>query len=116
MDTNCVELTYRDGAFVTIDCEEVENFYGITTGQMVTLTGWGPSGVCVAGAVWRVEKAPPGCCGTHGLEDETVYMNTSHWLFGPVGCVVVSVKLPHNLHLHIFSVNPSPDSVLRFLP
>ena len=46
----------------------------------------------------------------------TPYMNTSHWLFGPVGCVVVSVKLPHNLHLHIFSVNPSPDSVLRFLP
>ena len=46
----------------------------------------------------------------------TPYMNTSHWLFGPVGCVAVSVKLPHNLHLHIFSVNPSPDSVLRFLP
>ena len=46
----------------------------------------------------------------------TPYMNTSHWLFGPVGCVVVSVRLPHNLHLHIFSVNPSPDSVLRFLP
>ena len=32
----------------------------------------------------------------------TPYMNTSHWLFGPVGCVVVSVRLPHNLHLHIF--------------
>lgn len=37
MDTNCVELTYSDGSFMTIDCEEVENFYGITTGQMTDL-------------------------------------------------------------------------------
>lgn len=42
MDTNCVERTYRDGAFVTIDCEEVENFYGITTGQMADLNWLGP--------------------------------------------------------------------------
>ena len=41
MDTNCVELTYRDGAFVTIDCEEVENFYGITTCQMADLSWLG---------------------------------------------------------------------------
>ena len=37
VDTNCVELTYSDGSFMTIDCEEVENFYGITTVQMADL-------------------------------------------------------------------------------
>ena len=45
--------------------------------------------------------------GPERWKNRLPYMNTSHWLFGPVGCVVVSVKLPHNLHLHIFSVNLS---------
>ena len=34
MDTNAVELTYNDGSVLTIDCEEVENFYDVTNGQI----------------------------------------------------------------------------------
>ena len=37
MDTNSVELTYNDGSVLTIDCEEVENYYDITNGQMADL-------------------------------------------------------------------------------
>ena len=37
MDFNSVELTYRDGSVLTIDCEEVENFYNVTSGQMADL-------------------------------------------------------------------------------
>ena len=37
MDTNSVELTYNDGSVLTIDCEEVENDYDITNGQMADL-------------------------------------------------------------------------------
>ena len=37
MDTNSVELTYSDGSVVTIDCEEVENHYNVTSGQMADL-------------------------------------------------------------------------------
>ena len=37
MDTNAVELTYNDGSVLTIDCEEVENHYDVTNGQMADL-------------------------------------------------------------------------------
>ena len=37
MDTNSVELTYNDGSVLTIDCEEVENHYDVTNGQMADL-------------------------------------------------------------------------------
>ena len=37
MDTNAVELTYNDGSVLTIDCEEVENAYDVTNGQMADL-------------------------------------------------------------------------------
>ena len=37
MDTNSVELTYNDGCILTIDCEEVENHYDVTNGQMADL-------------------------------------------------------------------------------
>ncbi len=37
MDSNAVELIYNDGSVLTIDCEEAENFYDVTNGQMVDL-------------------------------------------------------------------------------
>ena len=37
MDTNCVELTFNDGSVLSIDCEEVENAYDVTTRQMADL-------------------------------------------------------------------------------
>ena len=37
MDTNAVELTYNDGSILTIDCEEVENAYDVTNGQIPDL-------------------------------------------------------------------------------
>lgn len=37
MDINAVELTYNDGSVLTFDCEEVENFYDVTNGQMADL-------------------------------------------------------------------------------
>ena len=37
MDTNSVELTFNDGSVLTIDCEEVENYYDVTNGQMADL-------------------------------------------------------------------------------
>ena len=37
MDTNALELTYNDGSAFAIDCEEVENAYDVTNGQMADL-------------------------------------------------------------------------------
>ncbi|MDO5546011.1 MAG: DUF6061 family protein, partial [Eubacteriales bacterium] len=37
MDINSVEITFSDGSVLTIDCEEVENFYDVTNGQMADL-------------------------------------------------------------------------------
>lgn len=37
MDINSVELTYNDGSVLSIDCEEVENAYDVTTRQMADL-------------------------------------------------------------------------------
>ena len=71
MDTNCVELTYSDGSLMIIDCEEVENFYGITTGQMADLN-WlvyhAPmeyAGLVVSGKMKRYLKGT----SLHGIED-----------------------------------------------
>ena len=71
MDTNCVELTYSDGSFMTINCEEVENFYGITTGQMADLN-WlvyhAPmeyAGLVLSGELERYLRGT----AEHGIED-----------------------------------------------
>ena len=71
MDTNCVELTYSDGSFMTINGEEVENFYGITTGQMADLN-WlvyhAPmeyAGLVLSGELERYLRG----AAEHGLED-----------------------------------------------
>ena len=71
MDTNCVELTYSDGSFMTIDCEEVESFYGVTTGQMADLD-WlvyhAPmeyAGLVLSGELGRYLRG----AAEHGLED-----------------------------------------------
>ena len=37
MDSNAVELIYNDGSVLTIDCEEVENHFDVTNGQMADL-------------------------------------------------------------------------------
>ena len=37
MNTSSVELAYNDGSVLTIDCEEVENHYDVTNGQMADL-------------------------------------------------------------------------------
>ena len=37
MDSNSVELTYSDGSVLTINCEEVENFYDVASSQMADL-------------------------------------------------------------------------------
>ena len=67
MDTDCVELTYSDGSFMRIDCEEVENFYGIATGQMADLN-WlvyhAPMEYAGLVAVRGAGKVSPGCSGT----------------------------------------------------
>ena len=71
MDANCVELTYSDGSFMAIDCEEVENFYGITTSQMADLN-WlvyhAPmeyAGLVLSGELGRYLRG----AAEHGLED-----------------------------------------------
>lgn len=72
MDTNSVKLTYSDGSVLTIDCEEVENFYNVTNSQMADLD-WlvyhAPmeyAGLVVSGELERHLK------GTvlHGMEDQ----------------------------------------------
>lgn len=71
MDTNSVELTYSDGSVLTIDCEEVENFYNVTNSQMADLD-WlvyhAPmeyAGLVVSGEMGRYLKDPV----LHGMED-----------------------------------------------
>ena len=71
MDTNSVELTYSDGSVLTIDCEEVENFYNVTNSQMADLdrlvyhAPMEYAGLVVSGEMGRYLK------GTvlHGMED-----------------------------------------------
>ena len=70
-DTNCVELTYSDGSFMAIDCEGVENFYGITTGQMADLNWLGfhapmeYAGLVLSGKLGRYLRG----AAEHGIED-----------------------------------------------
>ena len=72
MDTNSVELTYNDGSVLTIDCEEVENHYDVTNGQMADLD-WllynAPmeyAGLVLSGEMENYLKGP----ALHGMEDE----------------------------------------------
>ena len=71
MDSNSVELTYNDGSVLTIDCEEVENYYDITNGQMADLD-WllynAPmeyASLALSGEMENYLKAP----ALHGIED-----------------------------------------------
>ena len=69
MDTNSVELTYSDGSVLTIDCEEVENFYNVTNSQMADLD-WlvYHAPMEYAGLVVSGELAPPkgNCASRNG--------------------------------------------------
>ena len=71
MDTNSVELTYNDGCILTIDCEEVENHYDVTNGQMADLD-WllynAPmeyASLVLSGEMENYLKGP----ALHGIED-----------------------------------------------
>ena len=73
MDANSVELTYSysDGSVLTIDCEEVKNFYNVTNSQMADLD-WllyhAPmeyAGLVVSGKMKRYLKGT----SLHGIED-----------------------------------------------
>ena len=71
MDANSVELTYSDGSVLTIDCEEVKNFYNVTNSQMADLD-WllyhAPmeyAGLVVSGKMKRYLKG----ASLHGIED-----------------------------------------------
>ena len=61
MDTNSVELTYSDGSVLTIDCEEVENFYNVTNSQMADLD-------------WMVYHAPMEYAGLVGSGEMEHYL------------------------------------------
>ena len=71
MDSNSVELTYNDGSVLTIDCEEVENIYDVTNGQMADLD-WllynAPmeyASLALSGEMENYLKGP----ALHGIED-----------------------------------------------
>ena len=71
MDTNSVELTYNDGSVLTIDCEEVENAYDVTNGQMADLN-WllynkplEYASLMLSGEMENYLKGP----ALHGIED-----------------------------------------------
>ena len=71
MDTNAVELTYNDGSVLTIDCEEVEKHYTVTSGQMADLD-WllynAPmeyASLVLSGEMENYLKGP----ALHGIED-----------------------------------------------
>ena len=71
MDTNSVELTYNDGSVLTIDCEEVENAYDVTNGQMADLN-WllynkplEYASLMLSGEMENYLKGP----ALHGMED-----------------------------------------------
>ena len=72
MDTNSVELTYNDGSVLTIDCEEVENHFDVTNGQMADLD-WllynAPmeyASLVLSGEMENYLKGP----ALHGIEDQ----------------------------------------------
>ena len=72
MDANSVELTYNDGSVLTIDCEEVENHFDVTNGQMADLD-WllynAPmeyASLVLSGEMENYLKGP----ALHGIEDQ----------------------------------------------
>ena len=71
MDINAVELIYNDGSVLTIDCEEVENYYDVTNGQVADLD-WllynAPmeyTSLVLSGEMENYLKGP----ALHGIED-----------------------------------------------
>ena len=74
MDSNSVEVTFSDGSVLTIDCEEVENHYDVTNGQMADLD-WllynAPmeyASLVLSGEMENYLKGP----ALHGMEDQIV--------------------------------------------
>ena len=71
MDINAVELTYNDGSVLTIDCEEVENAYDVTNGQMADLdwllyhAAMEYASLVLSGEMENYLKGP----ALHGIED-----------------------------------------------
>lgn len=71
MDTNSVELTYNDGSALTIDCENVENHYDVTNGQMADLdwllynAAMEYASLVLSGEMENYLKGP----ALHGIED-----------------------------------------------
>ena len=66
-----LELTYNDGSVLTIDCEEVENHFDVTNGQMADLD-WllynAPmeyASLVLSGEMENYLKGP----ALHGIED-----------------------------------------------
>ena len=71
MDSNSVEVTFSDGSVLTIDCEEVENHFDVTNGQMADLD-WllynAPmeyASLVLSGEMENYLKGP----ALHGIED-----------------------------------------------
>ena len=71
MDINAVELIYNDGSVLTIDCEEVENHFDVTNGQVADLD-WllynAPmeyTSLVLSGEMENYLKGP----ALHGIED-----------------------------------------------
>ena len=70
MNTNTVELTYNDGSVLTIDCEEVENYYDVRGGQVadldwrLTTRPWNTPAL-LSGKIENFLKGP----ALHGIED-----------------------------------------------
>ena len=71
MDSNPVEIAFSDGSVLTIDCEEVENHYDVTNGQMADLD-WllynAPmeyASLVLSGEMENYLKGP----ALHGIED-----------------------------------------------
>ena len=74
LDTNSVEVSFFDGSVLTIDCEEVENHYDVTNGQMADLD-WllynAPmeyAGLVLSGEMENYLKGP----AFRGIEDSIV--------------------------------------------
>ena len=73
INSNCggILITYNDGSVLTIDCEEVENHYDVTNGQMANLD-WllynAPmeyASLVLSGEMENYLKGP----ALHGIED-----------------------------------------------
>ena len=106
-DKLVLTFNYKDGTR-TITLDDVKEAAKAYTGSDLDCRGAPKKRARQGSLFWCGRGSNPfnqQSCGllvNAGWTAFTPYMNTSHWLFGPVGCVAVSVKLPHNLHLHFF--------------